>query len=176
LIRAFIKSHQPAPKVHFELLRTHLKTLGHDYGDFEAHNGLWDMAMKTAHDPLVRMALVPRVLEARGLDVTPGMIKHVLAAIREVCGVREWTFVSANVRTNHVHVLVKARAAAEKVLGDFKRYATRRLRAEKLLDPKRPVWTDGGSTIYVWNRESFNRIDRYIRYGQGEDLGGRAEG
>ena len=44
---------------------------GHDYGDFDAHNGLWEMAEKTAHDGLARMALVPRVLEARGLDVTP---------------------------------------------------------------------------------------------------------
>jgi uncharacterized ferritin-like protein (DUF455 family) len=57
--------------VHFNLLITHLATLGHAYGDFPAHNGLWDMALKTAHDPLVRMALVPRVLEARGLDATP---------------------------------------------------------------------------------------------------------
>jgi len=60
---------------HFQLVRDHLNTLGFDYGDFDAHNGLWDMAVKTAHDPLVRMALVPRVLEARGLDVTPGIIK-----------------------------------------------------------------------------------------------------
>lgn len=47
---------------HFDLLNAHLVTLGHAYGDFPAHNGLWDMALKTAHDPLVRMALVPRVL------------------------------------------------------------------------------------------------------------------
>ena len=59
---------------HFELLRARLQQLGHDYGDFDAHNGLWEMAEKTAHDGLARMALVPRVLEARGLDVTPGMI------------------------------------------------------------------------------------------------------
>lgn len=59
---------------HFVLLRARLKDLGHDYGDFDAHNGLWEMAEKTAHDALARMALVPRVLEARGLDVTPGMI------------------------------------------------------------------------------------------------------
>lgn len=59
---------------HFQLLRTRLQQLGYDYGDFPAHNGLWEAAEKTAHDPLVRMALVPRVLEARGLDVTPGMI------------------------------------------------------------------------------------------------------
>ncbi len=61
---------------HFELLRAHLRDLGYDYGSFPAHNGLWEMAEKTAADPLVRMALVPRVLEARGLDVTPGMIKR----------------------------------------------------------------------------------------------------
>lgn len=58
---------------HFTLLRDHLRTLGYDYGDFSAHNGLWETALKTAHDPLVRMALVPRLLEARGLDVTPAI-------------------------------------------------------------------------------------------------------
>lgn len=66
--------------LHFDLLNTHLKTLGHCYGDFPAHNGLWDMALKTAHDPLVRMALVPRVLEARGLDVTPLIVGKLKAA------------------------------------------------------------------------------------------------
>ena len=59
---------------HFAMLRERLQQLGYDYGDFDAHNGLWEMAEKTAHDGLARMALVPRVLEARGLDVTPGMI------------------------------------------------------------------------------------------------------
>lgn len=61
---------------HFSMLRERLQQLGHDYGDFDAHNGLWEMAVKTAHDGLTRMALVPRVLEARGLDVTPGMIER----------------------------------------------------------------------------------------------------
>ena len=64
---------------HFTLLRARLQQLGHDYGDFAAHNGLWDMAEQTAHDGLARMALVPRVLEARGLDVTPGMITKLRA-------------------------------------------------------------------------------------------------
>ncbi len=59
---------------HFMLLRARLQAHGHDYGDFDAHNGLWEMCEKTAHDGLARMALVPRVLEARGLDVTPAMI------------------------------------------------------------------------------------------------------
>lgn len=59
---------------HFELLAGRLTELGHAYGDFDAHDGLWAMAEKTAHHDTARMALVPRVLEARGLDVTPGMI------------------------------------------------------------------------------------------------------
>ena len=65
---------------HFTLLRERLHGLGHDYGDFSAHNGLWEMAQDTAHDVLVRMALVPRVLEARGLDVTPGIMTRLRAA------------------------------------------------------------------------------------------------
>ncbi len=65
---------------HFGLLRAHLRRLGHDYSDFAAHDGLWQMALKTAHDPLARMALVPRVLEARGLDASPGMIRRLRAA------------------------------------------------------------------------------------------------
>lgn len=65
---------------HFGWLSGRLKGLGHAYGDFPAHNGLWEAACKTSSDPLMRMALVPRVLEARGLDVTPAMISRLRAA------------------------------------------------------------------------------------------------
>lgn len=65
---------------HFRLLATRLDELGHRYGDFPAHDGLWDMAVRTADSCLERMALVPRVLEARGLDVTPGMIERLRRA------------------------------------------------------------------------------------------------
>ncbi len=63
---------------HFDLLRQRLATLGHAYGDFPAHNGLWDMAERTSSDLLARLALVPRTLEARGLDASP-MIRNKLA-------------------------------------------------------------------------------------------------
>ena len=59
--------------LHFTLLREHLRTLGKDYGDFDAHDGLWAMTERTAGDIVARMALVPRTLEARGLDATPPM-------------------------------------------------------------------------------------------------------
>lgn len=65
---------------HFTLLSTRLQSMGFNYGDFPAHNGLWEMARRTADDCMKRMALVPRVLEARGLDVTPGMIERLKVA------------------------------------------------------------------------------------------------
>ena len=61
--------------IHFSLLRDYLQKLSYDYGEFEAHNGLWQMTVDTDYDVLSRMALVPRVLEARGLDVTPSIKK-----------------------------------------------------------------------------------------------------
>ncbi len=61
---------------HFKLLQNQLRALGYVYGDFPAHNGLWDIAEQTAHDLLLRLAVVPRILEARGLDVTPDLISR----------------------------------------------------------------------------------------------------
>jgi len=59
---------------HFNLLTDRMASLGVEYGDYPAHNGLWDAAFKTRHDIAARLAIAPMVLEARGLDVTPGMI------------------------------------------------------------------------------------------------------
>jgi len=58
---------------HFSLLADHLVTLGYEYGDFPAHNSLWELAERTQDDVLSRMALVPRTMEARGLDATPAL-------------------------------------------------------------------------------------------------------
>lgn len=57
--------------LHFNLLATHLQALGHAYGDFAGHDSLWEMVAKTSGDVLARMALVPRTMEARGLDAIP---------------------------------------------------------------------------------------------------------
>jgi uncharacterized ferritin-like protein (DUF455 family) len=70
---------------HFDLIRQALLQQGVDYGHLPAHNGLWEMATDTAHDVLVRMALVPRVLEARGLDATPSIIEKL-----QQVGETEW--------------------------------------------------------------------------------------
>jgi uncharacterized ferritin-like protein (DUF455 family) len=66
--------------LHFQLLREHLRSLGFDYGGFPAHNGLWEMARKTRGDLLARLALVPRTLEARGLDASPAVKAKLVGA------------------------------------------------------------------------------------------------
>ncbi|OZI19641.1 hypothetical protein CAL26_18735 [Bordetella genomosp. 9] len=70
---------------HFQLLNAHLATLGHGYGDFPAHNGLWEMAEKTRDDLAARLTLVPRILEARGLDASP-QIRDKLLAVGDEAG------------------------------------------------------------------------------------------
>ena len=68
---------------HFELLSARLNELSSSYGALPVHGGMWAMAVETDYDVMVRMALVPRVLEARGLDVTPPMLKK-LSAVNDV--------------------------------------------------------------------------------------------
>lgn len=68
--------------LHFELLQAHLNGMGFAYGDFPAHDGLWDMAERTKGDLLARLALVPRTLEARGLDATPA-VRNRLISVRD---------------------------------------------------------------------------------------------
>jgi uncharacterized ferritin-like protein (DUF455 family) len=65
--------------LHFQLLLEHLHSLGQAYGDFEAHEGLWHMAHKTRGDLLARMAIVPRTLEARGLDASPAVQRKLVS-------------------------------------------------------------------------------------------------
>jgi uncharacterized ferritin-like protein (DUF455 family) len=90
---------------HFNLLRGRLVDLGCNYGDFPAHNGLWEQTCKTDHDVMVRMALVPRVLEARGLDVTPGM----MARLREVGDEQSVSVLEIILRDEIGHVRIGSR-------------------------------------------------------------------
>lgn len=90
---------------HFELLEQRLNDLDATYGDLPAHDGLWEAAMNTADDVLARMALAPMLLEARGLDTTPGTVKrlranndHATADIMELIGHEEIAHVAAGVR------------------------------------------------------------------------------
>jgi len=114
---------------HFVLLRDRLLAHGHEYADFPAHNGLWEMCEKTAHDGLARMALVPRVLEARGLDVTPAMISKLrslgdatTADVLEVILREEVAHVAAGTRWYHWYCAragVEPRTRFKELLGEY---------------------------------------------------------
>lgn len=71
--------------LHFDLLHRHLQSMGYRYGDFDAHEGLWDMARRTQADLLARLAVVPRILEARGLDASPA-VRHKLQSAGDRAG------------------------------------------------------------------------------------------
>ena len=87
---------------HHLLVAEHLATLGHTYGDFEAHDGLWTMTWKTRGDFVARMALVPRTLEARGLDATP----QIQAKLRRAGDLRAVEILDVILRDEVGHVAI----------------------------------------------------------------------
>ncbi len=90
---------------HFSLLAAHLATLNHAYGDFPAHDGLWTMAENTRHDVAARMALVPRTLEARGLDATP-IIQAKLRKVASPAALRAVDILDTILREEVGHVAI----------------------------------------------------------------------
>ena len=90
---------------HFTLLTDHLATLNHAYGDFPAHDGLWTMAENTRHDVVARMALVPRTLEARGLDATP-IIQAKLRKVASVAALQAVNILDTILREEVGHVAI----------------------------------------------------------------------
>jgi len=102
--------------------------------------------------------------------LAPDACKSVDQAIRQTADKRRWPLHALNVRTNHVHVVAMCDGAPERMLNDLKAYATRRLRAEKVIAPDQPVWTDGGSTRYLWNPVHVRRAVYYVLHCQGSDL------
>lgn len=134
---------------HFDLLRQRLAALGYAYGDLPAHNGLWDMAERTSGDLLARLALVPRTLEARGLDASP-MIRNKLAgagdaesaAIVDIILRDEIGHVAIG---NHWFKLLCAQAGKEPVAGYAElaqRYGAPRLRGPFNLEARRAAGFD----------------------------------
>lgn len=91
------------------------------------------------------------------------------AAIKEVCEFRNYLLRAANVRTNHAHAVVSATMKPEKIVNDFKVYATRRLRAEGLCFPTQNIWSRGASTRYLWKPRHVEAAVDYVKYCQ-EDV------
>ena len=92
------------------------------------------------------------------------------AAIIETCGIRKWSLLASNVRTNHVHVVLRADTLPGRVLNALKANATRQLRADGLWAHCFSPWADKGSDRWLWNEQSVARAIDYVLYGQGDQL------
>lgn len=100
--------------MHFAIIQRHLATMGATYGDLPAHDGLWEAAHATRHDVAARLAVVPMVLEARGLDVTPATIERVRAAgdetgVRILSRILDDEIVHVRIGTSHFASVASAR-------------------------------------------------------------------
>ncbi len=93
-----------------------------------------------------------------------------LEAIREVCLYRGWNLLAAHVRMNHVHVVVEADVKPEKVMNDFKAYASRALNRLGLDATGRKRWARHGSTLWLNEDEAVQRAIRYVVEEQGETM------
>ena len=95
------------------------------------------------------------------------LVEH---AIKDVCSHRAYDLFAVNARSNHVHSVVKAQAAPEKVAESFKSYSTRALRNAKLIDSESKVWSRHASTKYLWKDRSVTIAVEYVLYGQGDEF------
>lgn len=93
-----------------------------------------------------------------------------LEAIGEVCAHRGWSLLAAHVRTNHIHCVVHAQSGPERLMNDFKAYASRKLNEVNFDDQNRKRWTRHGSTRYLWKPEEVEAAIRYVVYEQGEPM------
>ncbi len=107
----------------------------------------------------------PPVTLARGEQ------KIVLDAILDVCRYRGWFAHAVHVRSNHVHVVVSGNESPERIMADFKAYATRAIKkhnSSKTIIKRR--WTHHGSTKYLWTKESLASAIRYVKNEQGKTM------
>jgi REP element-mobilizing transposase RayT len=89
--------------------------------------------------------------------------------LREVSAHHGWVLYAINVRTNHVHAVVSAPCAPERILNAWKSWSTRRLREAGLVSQSQPLWSRHGSTRYLWTKESLTNACVYVEQGQDED-------
>ncbi len=106
------------------------------------------------------------------LVLTDNQRRSIANTLREVCEHRGWTLHAVNVRTTHVHAVVSGDASPERMMNDFKSYATRRMREASLVSADANVWSRHGSTPYLWKQEDIASAIQYTVFEQGKNLDG----
>lgn len=151
----------PFPKTYFITWTTYGTRL---HGDAR---GTVDRGHNLYGHPLLPTDNSRRANEQDELDADPVVLTSqqrdaVDAAIREHAEFKTWRVWALNVRTNHVHIVCSANEPPEKIMNAFKAYATRRLRADKLVGPDAKVWTRHGSTRYLWDGVGSQQAIDYV--------------
>lgn len=120
-------------------------------------------------DP-ARVAFAGQRMEQSSYHLDQNRRDAVLETIQEVCAQRGWSLLAAHVRSNHVHTVVDAEVSPERVLNDFKAYASRRLNRMGLDEPNRKRWARHGSTRWLWKPQHVSAAMRYVVAEQGEAM------
>jgi REP element-mobilizing transposase RayT len=137
--------------------------------------GSVDSAHNMPGTPILEEDSERAAFEERRMDQSPYYLDRirrdaVLAAIQEVCAHRGWRLLAAHVRSNHVHTVVEAEVPPERVMNDFKAYASRHLNRMLLDGPARKRWARHGSTRWLWRPEHVSAAIQYVVAEQGDDM------
>jgi len=125
--------------------------------------------------PILEVDSARAAAERERMDQTPYNLDQlrrdvVLQAIQEVCAYRGWNLLAAHVRSNHVHAVVEAEVPPERVMGDLKAYASRRLNGMRLDEPNRKRWARHGSTRWLWKPQQVSAAIQYVVAEQGDGM------
>jgi REP element-mobilizing transposase RayT len=137
--------------------------------------GSVDLAHNVPGTPILEGDSARAAFEGHRMDESPYHLDQirrdaVLEAIQEVCAHRGWSLLAAHVRSNHVHTVVEAEVPPERVMSDFKTYASRRLNRMGLDEPKRKRWARHGSTRWLWKPQHISAATQYVVAEQGEAM------
>ena len=144
---------------------------GHLHG---GESGSVDCGHNAPGTPILEVDSARAACEAELMDQAPYDLDQirrdaVLGAIQEWVH-RGWSLLAAHVRSNHVHTVVEAEAPPERVMGDFKAYASRRLNGMRLDEAKRKRWARHGSTRWLWQPQHVSAAMQYVVTEQGEPM------
>ena len=136
------------------------------------NSGSVDREHNTIGTPFVPSDAELRTLAMNLLSESPYLLSlaagtAAVGAVNGVCRHRGWTAHAIHARTNHIHIVAAGNADPNKMMSDFKAYATRKLKA---ITPRRHFWTTGGSTIFLWDDDAVTGAVDYVLRRQGRPM------
>ncbi len=141
---------------------------GNEAGSVDRNHNLPGSRMLEQHG--VRFSAASIAMNQPSYTLDQRRRETVLSALVERCAERGWILIAAHVRTNHVHIVVSAEPAPERIMNDLKSYASRILNREGLDTPDRKRWARHGSTRWLWNRDNVSAAVCYVADKQGEPM------